>query len=925
MIYSNFNKNRLNLGTIIKILRLRSFLIFLIAFQVAIAQEKVSGLIVDSEGKPIENVLIQAPELGVSTTSNVNGEFELQINTKALFTFTASNYETYVMEADAGDVLTVVLQIDESALDNIAANQQLIILSDDELSEDDQAAGNISGLLQSTQDIFLRTAAFEFSSSFFRVRGLDNDLGAVQINGIPMNKFFNGRPQWSNWGGLNDMMRNQELTLGAQSSDYNFGGLIGSSNISTKASEYRVGSRVTYSSSNRSYTNRAMFSHASGLSSKGWAYAFSIGNRWGESGFNDGTFYDAQSLLLSVEKVMKKQSLNLTVIATPNRRGKSSPNTQEVYDLKGIQYNEYWGNQNGKQRNSRVRRLVEPIIMLNHELELSPKTSLKTNLAYQFGEHGNSRLDYPGGANPSPTYYQDLPSYFLADSNGPDYAGAYLAQEKLLSEGQVDWNRLYDANLNAVSANLPAAYVLYEDRSDDTQFTFNSLLKSFINEEVSLVLNVTHQDLKSENFAEIQDMLGASFYLNQDSFDGYGFNIEDPNAITGLGDRFRYNYNFDVEQTELYAKTQFNLKRFDGYVSTSLKQTNYQREGLYRHGAYPDNSFGKGKKLSFNTLSGKAGLTYKLSGKHLFDANVAWMQRAPHLRNAYANSRENHYIVGELAGRDLETEEINSFDISYILRAPKLSLRVSGYHTTIANASEISFFFAEGIGGDTSSFVQEISQNIDKEYQGVEFGFEANVLPVLTLKGAASVGRHLYTNNPSVYLTSDDFGYLDFGTAKMKNLRIANGPQEAYSLGFEFRQNYWWFGFTTNYFRNTYVDASPINRTQNFLLDSDGLPFNDYDPVLARELLQQEEFGDYFVSNLVLGKSWRISYGNYVGFFLSVNNIFDSVFRTGGFEQSRNANFRELRQDFESPKRQFGPKYWYGRGTNYFLNVYVRF
>ena len=77
MMYSNFNKNRLNLGTKIKILRLRSFLIFLIAFQVAIAQEKVSGLIVDTEGKPIENVLIQAPELGVSTTSNANGEFVL--------------------------------------------------------------------------------------------------------------------------------------------------------------------------------------------------------------------------------------------------------------------------------------------------------------------------------------------------------------------------------------------------------------------------------------------------------------------------------------------------------------------------------------------------------------------------------------------------------------------------------------------------------------------------------------------------------------------------------------------------------------------------------------------------------------------------------------------------------------------------------
>ena len=107
------------------------------------------------------------------------------------------------------------------------------------------------------------------------------------------------------------------------------------------------------------------------------------------------------------------------------------------------------------------------------------------------------------------------------------------------------------------------------------------------------------------------------------------------------------------------------------------KSTSYQREGLYRHGAYTDNSIGKGKKLIFDALSGKAGLTYKLSGIHLFDVNAAWMQRAPHLRNTYANSRENHYVVGELAGRELELEELTAFDVSYILRAPKLTARLT--------------------------------------------------------------------------------------------------------------------------------------------------------------------------------------------------------------------------------------------------------
>ncbi|GIR50295.1 MAG: hypothetical protein CM15mP59_0370 [Flavobacteriaceae bacterium] len=57
---------------------------------------------------------------------------------------------------------------------------------------------------------------------------------------------------------------------------------------------------------------------------------------------------------------------------------------------------------------------------------------------------------------------------------------------------------------------------------------------------------------------------------------------------------------------------------------------------------------------------------------------------------------------------------------------------------------------------------------------------------------------------------------------------------------------------------------------------------------VGKRTLQQEEFGEYMVSNIVAGKSWRIN-RNFLGFFLSVNNLFDEAFKTGGFEQSRNA------------------------------------
>ena len=158
----------------------------------------------------------------------------------------------------------------------------------------------------------------------------------------------------------------------------------------------------------------------------------------------------------------------------------------------------------------------------------------------------------------------------------------------------------------------------------------------------------------------------------------------------------------------------------------------------------------------------------------------------------------------------------------------------------------------------------------------------------------------------------------------MRNICLASGPQEAYSLGFSFRENFWWAGLTANYFNHTYLDISPINRTHNFLLDQDGLPINNYDPDQARMLLQQEQFNPYTVVNMVLGKSWRVE-NKFIGVFLSVNNLFNETYKTGGFEQSRNANYNALLADVSAEKRRFGPKYWYGRGTTFFLNTYIRF
>ena len=896
-------------------------------------QTIVKGSVIDaSSNEPIPNVNVTIEGTNLSTTTDGFGMFSFtgniplgeQIINISKDEYLTNRYPIVVNQGQTVDITDMTLDIDVSDSPDLFT----ITLADDELNSDTSGADNISGLLSASQDLFSRTAAFEFSSSFFRVRGLDSENGSVLINGIEMNKLFNGRPQWSNWGGLNDVVRNQELSIGLAPSAYNFGGILGTTNINVRASQYREGGRVTYSSSNRSYTNRIMASYSSGLMENGWAYTISAGRRWGNEGYQDATLYDSNSFFASVEKqINDKHSINFTSIYAPNRRGKSSPNTQEVYDLKDIRYNEYWGYQDGVKRNSRIKEVVEPILMLNHYWNLDSKTSVNTNVAYQFGKIGNSRLDFAGGANPSPSYYQKLPSYFLADSDGPDYAGAYIAEQEFINDGQIDWNRIYDANLtNNINGDY-AAYALYEDRSDDKQFTINSILNTELNDNIILNASVRYSNLESENFAEIIDLFGSTTgYLNVDAFEGYQFDLNNPDRVAQEGEKFRYNFNLNSDILSAFAQGTFKYKKIDFHLASSVTNTTYQREGLYDHEAQP-NSFGKSKELSFTGFGIKGGLTYKLTGKHLFDVNAAYLTKAPSLRNTFSNSRESNDIVGDRRGVEISEEKISSVDASYIYRSPIVKAKLTGFYTTMKNANEISFFFADGIGGDNTAFVQEVLQGIDKQHIGMELGIEAQVTPTLKLKGVASVGEYTYINNPYLYLTSDDFeeGFKDFGQAKLKDYKISGGPQRAYSVGFEYRDpDYWWVGATTNFFTNTYIDISPLTRTENFYLDADGLPFNDYDVDVARELLKQEKFDDYLVVNAIGGKSWKID-DYYIGFFASINNLLDKVYKSGGFEQGRDANYRSLRDDSNNPQRVFGSKYWYGRGTTYFVNVYFRF
>lgn len=912
--------------------------LFVLQAILAFAQQPtgISGKVIDSKSNlPLQNVVAAIQNTNLTQVTSADGKFTLTgvgVGSQLLL-IKSNGYKEQLLplEIIAGRVLDLGVVVLEEDIQTNEQQLSLITITENDLGDDNSGSESTSGLLQASRDTYQQAAAFNWGSARFRIRGLDNEYGTTMINGVVMNKIYDGRPQWGNWGGLNDATRNQEFTMGSAPSDYTFGGILGTQEINTRASLYRPGTRISFSGTNTNYNWRAMGTHASGLDSKGWAYVVSAGRRWAQEAYFQGTDYSANSLFASVEKRFgKRHALNFTSIYAQNSRGKTSPNTDEVNNLKGFKYNSYWGWQGGEKRNSRDKDIEEPIMMLSHYWKITDKTNLTTNVAFQTGSIGNSRLDYQSANSPDPTYYKYLPSYFY---NLGQTANAEDSKAKFLANGQIDWDAMYTANQNS-SYPGKALYALYADRTDDKQISASSYIFSTLSDNITLNAGGTFRKLKSHNYQKMIDLLGATYFSDVDLFyqgDASQSDLNNPDRKVYEGDTYGYSYNLNANVFDAFTQFKFTYKKVDFYLAQTFSKSEYQRDGLYRNGIYANNSFGKSEKVSFENFGFKGGLTYKITSQHLLDFNGAYITKAPNMRNTFANARINNNITP-----DLESERVTSVDASYIIKTPKFKSRLTAFASKVQNATELSFFYAEGVGEDTDtdqdSFISEILTGIDKKNFGLELGLEYQLTSTIKASAAASYGQYVYANNPSLKVNDDAKATLtnqqpvvDFGRAYLKNYRLPGMPQTAASVGLEYRDpHFWWIGANYNYLADSYLDVSNITRTDNFVTDSDGLGFTGANPESVAKILKQEKFDEFYLLNATAGKSWRVNKVT-LGIFATANNILDKVYKTGGFEQSRKANFPDAVADNANGTPSFGSKYFYGYGRTYFVNLFVNF
>ncbi len=815
-------------------------------------------------------------------------------------------------------------------------------LDDSDFAEFDMESANdaqaMPVTLSASKDVYDNIAGYKFSTMRFRNRGYETGTAGVYLNGVYFNDAMTGYTPWSLWSGLNDATRNQEVTGAMGISDYGVGAINGVTNINARASQIRKGFRGSVVNASGQYRFRVMATYASGMKDNGWAYAFSASTRQGGNDWVNGVYYNSWAYFASVEKQFDYcNTLALTVLGAPTIRGVQAASTQEVYDLVGSNYyNPNWGYQGGRSksdmRNARVRNSHEPIVMLNYYFEPSTKFKLQAAVSYRFGKNGYSALDWYDTQDPRPDYYRNLPSYFEDDP----LKAAWVTEgwHNDWNIRQINWDALYNVNygnyfdmdftggIEGITKRYTRSkYVIEERRTDQQDLNAKVQITSIVHNNSTFNAGLEYRWNKTAYFKKLKDLLGGDYWLDVDQFaerdfptnsDAIQNNLLTPNRLVTEGDKYGYNYLAHLQSGKLWATYELALNHIEAYVAAEGGFTSFYREGLYKKGLFPNDSYGNSERQNFWTYTAKAGVTGKISGSHTLWANVAYMHRAPYFQDAFVSPRTRNSVAPGLT-----TEKTFGVDLNYMLRLGGFRMRVSGYYTTIKDQNKLISFYDDL----NRSYTNFAMRGIDEMHAGLEVGMQAPLVGGLSLKGAFSYGYYKYTSNPYVTQTVDNSNRVILENERVywKNYKVGGTPQTALSAGLDYRSRRNLFlGVDVGWYDALYIDMNPLYRTDYAHV---GLT-NEQSQAMAH----QEMFPSAFLLNANIGKSWYIHRKYNLGFSLEVKNLLNRQnIKTGGYEQMRLKKVEDPATGEVDHYSPFPSKYFYLFGTTYYLNLYFRF
>lgn len=693
------------------------------------------------------------------------------------------------------------------------------------------------------------TQATNFSLSFLRFtpRGYDRRLNRLTWNGLALEDWENGSVSWNVTGNLSAMNTSNR-----------------SDRIVTSAGGARQGGKIGTSISNRTYSYKTSASYNLDTG-RGRKATIDLMRRSGNSLSIEGISADSYSIFASGFTTLGTGSIELSLLFAPTTRTTQRASTNEGYSLAGQNlYNSAWGWQGSTKRNPRQNESRQPIAMLNHRTHLGTHARLLTTLGARVGTESRSGLSWQNTPNPYPDYCRYMPSY-QTDADAQQMIREAWQGDQSVS--QINFQNLYNINLH----NTPQAKYIVEKRIRNVQ---QYTLMSQIEIEQGLSGGVELTYAQNRNYKQVEDLMGAKYWLDTDSFvendddikDQVQNNIRNPNFHATEGDRFGYDYTMTLSRFKLWADAERKWGQIGAKLRTEIATIRYQRQGHFEKENFSQGaSYGKSPMITNYDYDIQAAGWYAQGGRLKTSLALGYRSVAPDPSQLFISREYRNATLHQSI-----SEKIGTAELTFDYRTPGFRINAAAYYTLVTDRTQLLNFYDDNLYQYTHYWIRGIEQR----YVGLELSSQFDLAENLTANIAIALSDNRYTANPRATQWSETKGeqIRENETVYYENLHTSGSPQNVAVAGINYTPLGYRFSVSVNYFDNNYISITPLRRTER--------------SSAQMTMTNQEKLSSGATFDLFCGKTFYINRSRQaLGIWIGANNILNNRdIRSSGYE-----------------------------------------
>lgn len=872
---------------------------FMLAFATFAQTTSIKGIVNEEEtGEPLIGVNI-VYGAGQGTITDIDGAYELKL-VPGEYTIEVSyvGFERQSRKITVGtnpliinfSLSTITLSEVEVVGDLAKSRETPIAFANitPVKMEEQLASQDIPLLLNSTPGVYATKSGGGDGDARINIRGFNQRNVAVMLDGIPVNDMENGWVYWSNWFGLDAVMRYTQVQRGLGASKLAIPSVGGTINIATKGIEAKKGISIKQEVGENGFL-RTSLGMTTGRMANGWGVTFAgsykNGNGWVDQTYTKGYFY-----FLRVDKEMGNHILSLTAMGAPQEHG------QRSHKKYIATYDTSYAMANGASREE-IQKLItngEPINMGLHYNPnwgwISRANITETDTVYPQKQAQSTSNNF---------YYK--PIFSLRDfwtvneklyvsnilylSLGNGGGNSFSTTPSYETEtGQQNLQVSYNANLNI----KPPYFNKTKKSGDILQNAMNNhfwigLLSTFDythNDLISFSGGIDLRTYRGSHYREIGDLFGGNYYID----DG---NSNERNDTTKkfAGDKIGYNNDALVNWGGIFGQVKISegsltafinvttslsgYKRIDYFLSKLLDigdttlTISYLNSVVYENKIYDHNSPGlRTNETEWKYIPGwtiKGGVNYNLNETMNVFTNLGFISKAQRFNNVF--DQQNTLF------REIKNEHVRAAEIGYSWVKPKFTLNINGYYTSWINkpADRALSMDIDGVRYSVNI------NNMNALHKGVEFEFAYNITKNLSIESLLSLGDWKWTSADTARIYNDNGQQVGTRPFNAKGLYVGDAAQfqNQESLRWEIIPGLYATGVFT-YFGKHYAEFNPLDydpKNNAWAFDENGNP------------KQSWKIPNYFMVDLHAGYSWKV---NKIGFQLraSVINLLNSKFIT---------------------------------------------